>query len=133
MTTRIDLALLRGHLTVESDVIRRMELEWIVYADKETVPQLIRALSDSHELVRSFAAQRLGEIGPDARDAVPALIRLLADPESRVRCSAAQALGEIGPDARDATMALDRLLKQDARMVVRIVAKRSIGKLAGNS
>jgi HEAT repeat protein len=44
------------------------------------IPALVEALADDNELVCWMAADYLGQIGPEARDAVPALRRALGRP-----------------------------------------------------
>jgi hypothetical protein len=51
--------------------------------------------------VRWLAAEILGHIGPDAKDAVPALIKALQDDDAHVRAVAATTLGIIGPVAME--------------------------------
>lgn len=62
---------------------------------------------DASATLRAKAAQALGNLGPDAREAVPALIEALQDPD--VRTDAATALGNIGPDAKEAISALTEI------------------------
>src|SRR5579883_180498 len=62
---------------------------------------LIKCLDDPKARVRSEAANRLAELGPQARRAAPALTKALRDPELFVRQSAAIALGKLGPSARN--------------------------------
>jgi HEAT repeat protein len=57
---------------------------------------MIAVLKDQDEEVLRLAAQALGWIGPEAKEAVPALIAALTDQEAEVRRSAAYALGEVG-------------------------------------
>ncbi|MBC8243827.1 MAG: HEAT repeat domain-containing protein [Verrucomicrobia bacterium] len=63
------------------------------------VPQLIDALDDESESIRSGAARVLGNIGPDAREAAPRLSAQLADEEGYIGETAGAALGKIGPAA----------------------------------
>lgn len=59
------------------------------------VPQLIKALDDDNNYVRTNAAGALMMIGPDARAAIPALQAALKDPDTKVRATAADALARI--------------------------------------
>jgi HEAT repeat protein len=72
--------------------------------DARAVPALIGALGDPS--LKRIAAEALGDIGPDAREAVPALAAVLSDENESVRQAACDALGKIGPDAREAMPAL---------------------------
>ena len=67
------------------------------------------APTDPTALVRTKAAEALGNIGPPAKAAVPALIDSLRD--ANVRTEAAVALGNIGPDAKGAVSALQDAAK----------------------
>jgi HEAT repeat protein len=80
-------------------------------------------------LVREHAAEALGDIGPEAKEAVPPLIEVLKDKEPRVRRDAARSLGQIGPAAKVAAPQLAALLKdEDAN--VREAAARALRQLA---
>ncbi|CAE7247183.1 unnamed protein product [Symbiodinium pilosum] len=69
-------------------------------AAAERLPQLIEALVDKDEDVRSFAAEALGRIGPSAAAAgLPQLLQALEDQVEFVRSSAAESLGRMGPAA----------------------------------
>jgi|GEM_PF-301496 len=60
--------------------------------------------------VRTRAADSLGQIGADARDAVPALMEALKAQD--VRLNAANALGKIGPDAKPASEKLQEMYEK---------------------
>jgi HEAT repeat protein len=64
---------------------------------KVAVPALTQALKDPRPLVREGAAQTLGKIGPEARDAAAALAALSSDPHEHIRTAAAAALKKISP------------------------------------
>jgi hypothetical protein len=74
------------------------------------VPALIEALRSPEAPVRRKAAEVLGRMGPDAKQATPELIRLLDDSDEEVRKAATRTLGRIGPPASDAVPALMRSL-----------------------
>lgn len=61
--------------------------------------QLIEALSDRDPQVRRYAANALGDLGPDPRVAAPALIALLQDSDAKVRESASISIGKLGAGA----------------------------------
>lgn len=62
---------------------------------KPAVIHLIKALKNRDEWVRLQAAEALGDIGPDAREAVPALREALEDNDWAVRRDASAALKKI--------------------------------------
>ena len=70
------------------------------------MPALIAALKDQNANVRGGAAEALGRIRPEAKEAVPALIVALKDQNENARSAAAEALGRIGPEAKEAAPAL---------------------------
>ncbi|HMF17886.1 MAG TPA: HEAT repeat domain-containing protein [Gemmataceae bacterium] len=64
----------------------------------------LASLKDARAGLRAAAAQAIGMIGPDAKDADPPLGKALADPSADVRISAAQALWNIkSKSAKDLT------------------------------
>ena len=75
--------------------------------------------------MRSSAANALGSIGQDAKDAVPDLIIALKDSDKHIRSSAANALGGIG---KDAVPALITALK-DSDKNVRSSAADALGSI----
>jgi HEAT repeat protein len=77
---------------------------------------------------RGRAAQTIGEIGPEAKDAVPRLILLCGDSDRLVRRVAIVALGGIGPSAQSAVTALIRLL-DDHEVEIRELAASSLGAI----
>jgi HEAT repeat protein len=80
---------------------------------------LIGCMQDGEEIVRSFAAQMLGDLGGEA--VVEPLIRALEDPGMHVRFAAANSLGELGE--RRAVKALRRLLDDDVDFVRKAAAE----------
>jgi HEAT repeat protein len=59
-------------------------------------------LGDGNCEVRNKAADSLGALGPDAKEALPKLRKLLADEDEIVRIAAENAIGKIGT-AQDST------------------------------
>jgi HEAT repeat protein len=57
-----------------------------------------KMLGDSDSSIRYRAAESLGELGPDAKEAVPALQRALTDTVPAVRIRATNALSKIDPE-----------------------------------
>jgi hypothetical protein len=86
---------------------------------RETLPALITALADSDGQVRTWSAQAIGQIGPDAASAVPALIALLANADEGSRNGSCIAPGQIGPAAAPALPALQRALTDSSADVRR--------------
>lgn len=95
---------------------------------REAMRALIKATGDFDSDVRAWAAQALGEIGPDDKAAVPALLKMITDPDEGSRNSSCIALGDIGPAAKDALPALRKALN-DPSKDVRQFAKHAIEKI----
>lgn len=78
-------------------------------AGKKGVAPLADAVKNTalHSSVRTRAADSLGLIGPEAKDAVPALMEALKAQD--VRLNAATALGKIGPEAKPAAEKLQEM------------------------
>ena len=89
------------------------------------LPNLIRALKDSDELVRARSAHAIGSIGAGAVTAVPALIELLKNTDEGSRIGACIALRGIGRPAAHALPALRHAL-EDRSTDVREFAQRAI-------
>jgi HEAT repeat protein len=86
--------------------------------------EIIRAMGDENNDVRTAARWALGQIGPKA---IPALREALKDSNPRIRSGAAFALGSMGPAADEAVPDLLLVMKDDDR-TVRIDAILAIGK-----
>jgi chromosome segregation ATPase len=69
----------------------------LAQAGSAAVPGLIELLADRRPEIRRWAAQVLGEIGPDAEDALDALELARADPDEEVRTAVGKALRRIAP------------------------------------
>ena len=96
------------------------------------LPTLMTALNDTDSHVRAWAAQDIGNIGPDAAVAVPAIVALLANGDEGARNSACIALRGIGPAARPALPAL-RTALSDPSADVRRFADLAIKSIEGQS
>ena len=94
------------------------------------MPALIKRLWDDMPSVRSAAAEALGRIGPDAKQAVPALIAALSDDEQEdaLHSAAAEALGLIGPAAKAAVPILKKRLEHPDPYV-RVCAALALWKI----
>ena len=80
------------------------------------------------EKIHAQAAQALGVLGPDARQAVPALVRSSRDLAEDVSRASAEALGRIGPLARAAVPALTAMLASPASSL-RVAAAQALGRI----
>jgi len=92
--------------------------------NQPAIDHLIKALEDSDDTVRWYAAEALGKIGNEK--AVDPLIKALEDSDDRVRWYAAEALGKIGNEK-----AVDPLIKalEDSDDRVRWYAAEALGKI----
>jgi len=76
--------------------VRRMAAWALGSLDADVaITALIDALKDQDKEVRISAADALGNIGPEAKEALPPLIAALKDQNEMVRGQAAEALGKI--------------------------------------
>ena len=141
VTTGSVRALARGFRDPEVEFRRNMALAlgvlgggwWTLDGTKVDIsaalPELIMALNDPDSKVRSWAAQAIGDIGPNAAAAVPALLTLLPREDEGSRNSACIALRGIGPAASAALPALRKALSDPSNDVRRFaeLAIESIG------
>lgn len=85
------------------------------FPSTQSIPPLLRALSDSKASVRAAACYSLGMVSDRINDEdlvknmIISLIKSLKDTDDSVRNNAAWALGAIGPRAKDAVPALSEL------------------------
>ena len=112
---------LRKNAALAFDVLAGTWFEplWSKTEIKAALPALTAALQDSEPNVRSWSAQALGEMGPNAESAVPELIILLSNPDEGSRNSACIALRGIGPAAKMALPALRNSLSDQSKDVRR--------------
>ena len=102
-----------------------------VGADASAVPALSQCLRDADEFVREHAAEVLGNLGAEAKDAVLPLAQVVAeDRKDRVREYAAAALGEIGPGAGEAIPTLEKALKDNYYPLAK-AAEEALKKIRG--
>jgi beta-lactamase regulating signal transducer with metallopeptidase domain len=93
---------------------------------KPAVPALIELLAEDN----CWAAEALGEMGPDAEEAVPALIKAVNEGgPGGVRGFSAAALAKIGPGAREAIPALIKAAEDD-HWNTRMLAVDALGYLS---
>jgi len=112
---------LRKNVALAFDVLAGtwFDPSWSKTDVKPALPVLATALRDGEPKVRWWAAQALGEMGPDAKSAVPELITLLSNPDEGSRNSACIALRSIGPAAQMALPALRNSLSDPSKDVRR--------------
>jgi len=87
-------------LLLDKDAGVRCVSAWVMYCAraveiKEVIAVQQEVLKASDPWVRRRAAQYLGALGPNAKDAVPALLTALKDQDEGVRAAAAKALKSI--------------------------------------
>lgn len=98
------------------------------------VPTLVQALAHESEAIRRGAAQTLGTLGKDAREAAGPLAHALEDESVQVRREAASALGAIGPSEAVIAALVDRLGDDDETVAHRAgEALRTVPELARES
>ena len=93
------------------------DISWPKLDIRPALPALIAALKDSESEVRSWSAQAIDSIGPDAKRAVPDLIALLSNADEGSRISACFGLRGIGPAAKQALPALKKALSDPSKEV----------------
>lgn len=82
--------------------------------------------SDAEPIVREYAAEALGGIGPKATanaNVVPALAKSLTYPDQRVRRAAVRSLGSFGPNAKSALVTVKSLQEDPSEDVRRAAAE----------
>lgn len=94
----------------------------------EIIHPLIRSLNHPNKLVKSYSAECLGQIGPEAHEAIPSLVLAIRDAHPEVRLFAVEALGSIGAMAYHAIPALTELT-HDPDPVLREYALTAINKI----
>jgi HEAT repeat protein len=83
-----------------------------------SVPSLRKTLREHKDPnMRYWAAQSLGQFGPEAKAAVPDLIEAMKDKNKMVQMGAGYALAELGPAAADAVPALQEAAKSPEKEV----------------
>jgi len=92
---------------------------------EEAVPELVRALHDSHFQTRRYAALALAQLERRGRGAIPTLRALLRDPHPVVRGQIAATLAVVDPDSVESIEAVAALLA-DPNRLVRLEAAASL-------
>ena len=100
--------------------------------NEPSLTKLVEQLQSKDAMARVRAADALGHLGPQAKDAVEALVRALGDDDEHVQWHAARALGSIGPTAAPAVAALTERLKDEGALV-RAYAAFALGRIGGPS
>jgi HEAT repeat protein len=130
------------HETNRMTRVRVAEALWQIAEVEEAIPVLIEEVLDNewhrrhrdaesywfHEDIRSFAAQALGEAGPQAAAGVPALITMLSRTHRSKHQLVCDALAKIGKGARAAVPELLVRLR-DTKGSVRRAAARALVKI----
>jgi HEAT repeat protein len=92
---------------------------------------LMKHLADASAATKALAAKRLGQMGPDARQAVTPLVNALKDADPDVRKNAAEALVEIGSLTQSHLPTLLEAAK-DTDKDVQVAAIGAIKTMGGN-
>lgn len=99
-----------------------------VYAQEADLPQLVKDLESSDELIRIQAFDGLAELASDAASAVPLLIEALSDSDEVIVWHSARTLGAIGDASAAAVPKLTSLLA-DERPKVRAYSAYALGRI----
>lgn len=97
---------------------------------KQLIRYLIEALGETrYEMVRLRAAEALGRLGLDAKEAIPALLKTAqTDPYGYAQSYAIWALGEMGAEAKEAIPFLTETIKS-TQLVNPLKATIALGKM----
>ncbi len=122
---RLHFVTAQAHAPIDSN---RSQVQHIVQlgksGDKENVPELIVALSDTNANIRRLAASALGKLG-DERAVEPLLNLLENEQQPQVRQYAVKALGKIGVEQANATL-LAIMQDENERDYTRSAAKDAL-------
>jgi len=99
---------------------------FLLIYDAWGIEPIIKALEDEDSMIRTNAAEVLGEIG--TKETVPVFVKALEDKSWQVRTNAAEALGEIGPEAKEAVPALIEALRDEVHYV-RLAAAEALSEI----
>ena len=95
----------------------------------EAVPPLIEALKSDDYLLRTRAADSLGEIGPEAFEAVPELLQVLQSDNLMAGSAAAEALAKIGSPSVPGLIKVLNEWTQDADSDIRFRVLKALGTI----
>ncbi len=112
--------------TAEPALADRAFLAMLEIGGAETIPPLLRVLTNANPPRQIMAANYLGQFRSQARAAVPALVESLNAGVPELRANAARALGNIGLEAPRAVPALTRTLSDPDRQV-QVAAAMALG------
>jgi len=125
--------------SVQSEIIRAMGDEnndlrtaarWALgQIGPKAIPALKEAMKDSNPRIRSGAAFALGSMGPAAEEAVPDLLRVMKDDDRTVRIDAILAIGNTRVTSDAVVRALIQVMETDKDEVVRLDAVRVLNKI----
>ena len=103
--------------TSDEAVTRIQALEALIARGRDSVPELMSALSDPDPKARHGALVALARIGPQVEQALPFVQGALQDPDAIVRSSAVTALARINGNAETAVPVIAPLLADPAPQV----------------
>src|SRR5687767_7737837 len=83
---------------------------WVCAETKEDVPRLVEQLKGKDTVQRRQAAESLGKIGADAREATRELAMALKDTDPYVKRMAAKSLAQVSTDGKETVHALTQAL-----------------------
>ena len=106
----------------ESETACRNALYGFTTSGSYAVPPLTKLLNHPESVVRTRAADTLGDMGRNARDALPKLVEKLTDENEKVRHHAAEALGTVASDSPAAVEPLGQSLTDENDLVHRNAA-----------
>jgi HEAT repeat protein len=89
-------------------------------------------LDDDIHWIRWYAAEALGQIGPDAESAGDALAAATRHEDHQTRVRAVRALGQIGPRAQSCLHALTRAREADPQSAIRRAAEAALRQISSD-
>ena len=123
------LPTLTAGLRDENRDVRNAAGQALAETGTPAVPALIQALDDKDPTTVRLAAQALGEIGPEAKDAVPGLTRALGSKDVEVRLNVVRALAKMGAEAASAVPELIKCVEGSNEGDLPEVAAYALGEI----